>query len=450
MNRSNAAIIILAAGHGTRMRSAAPKVLHEIVGKSMLAHVIDAASSLAPEKIVVVIGDHARQVGEAAQRSAPDAIVVVQAPPRGTGDAARCALPALDGFDGVALIMFADTPLLTTQTLARLLRAAKGRAGAALGFRPSDPGAYGRFIQDAGGALVRIVEAADAAPDERAIGLCNAGAMAVSASFLRRAVPKISPDNAKNEFYLTDIIGMAHAEGSGFDVVEADASEVMGVNSRAELALAERIAQDRLRRAAMEAGATLIDPSTVYFSHDTALGRDVRVEPGVWFGPGVAVGEGATIKAYSHIEGARINAGAVVGPFARLRPGAEIGAGAHIGNYVEVKNARIGEGAKANHLSYIGDATVGAGANIGAGVITCNYDGYRKHRTDIGENAFIGSNSALVAPVSIGAGAYVGSGSVITRNVDPDDLAVARGRQAEIKGWAAAFRRSNGDGRNRS
>lgn len=446
MSEAGIAVVILAAGRGTRMKSRRPKVLHEIGGRSMLAHVMAAAGSLAPEplrqRLAVVVGAGADEIGGAARAIRADASVAVQDPPRGTGDAVRAALPALDGFAGTALIVYADTPLLAPQTLRRLADAAAD-GGAVLGFRPTDPRDYGRLVVDLAGRLQKIVEAKDASAEERRIGLVNAGAMAVRADLLREFLPKLTADNAKGEYYLTDLVALAGAAGARFAVVEAEADEVMGVNSRAELAAAEKVFQRRRRRAAMEAGATLIDPDTVYFSHDTALGSDVLVEPHVWFGPGVRVGEGATIRAFSHLEGASIGPGAMVGPFARLRPGSALGARARIGNFVEVKKAAIGEDAKVNHLSYIGDAVVGPRANIGAGTITCNYDGYAKHLTEIGEGAFIGSNTALVAPVAVGKGAYVGSGSVITKPVAADALAVARGRQAEIKGWAAKFRASH-------
>ncbi|MBY0421597.1 MAG: bifunctional UDP-N-acetylglucosamine diphosphorylase/glucosamine-1-phosphate N-acetyltransferase GlmU [Parvularculaceae bacterium] len=441
---SDIAAIVLAAGHGTRMRSRQSKVLHEIGGRSMLEHVLAAAGALSPARLAVVIGDHAPEVGARARSVEPRIEVAIQAPPRGTGDAVAKALPAIEGFEGVALILYADTPLVRVETLRALAAAAaKSGAGAVLGFRPSDPGAYGRLVVDAEGRLQAIVEAKDASPDERRIGLCNSGVMAVDAAFLRRAIPLLSPNNAKGEYYLTDIAATARLDGRPFAVVEGDEEEVPGVNARGELAAAEAIFQSRARAAAMEAGATLIDPQTVYFAFDTRLGQDVVVEPGVYFGPGVVVESGAIIRAYSHLEGARVGSGAVVGPFARLRQGADLGEDARVGNFVEVKKTTIGRGAKANHLAYLGDATIGPDANIGAGTITCNYDGFNKHRTEIGAGAFIGSNSSLVAPVRIGDGAYVGSGSVITKRVEADDLAVARGRQAEIKGWAAKFRAAN-------
>lgn len=437
------AVVVLAAGHGARMKSETPKVLHEIAGRSMLAHVMAAAESLHPKRFCVVIGAHALQVGDAAKAIRHDIKIAVQAPPQGTGDAVKQALPTLDGFDGVVLIVYADTPLVEAATLGALAVAAEKCAGAILGFRPKDPGAYGRLKTGADGVLIKIVEAKDATLEELMIGLCNSGVMAVQASVLRDRIPKLTADNAKGEYYLTDIVEMARAAGGEFSVVESDEDEVMGVNARGELAVAEALYQSRRRRNAMEGGATLIDPSTVYFSFDTAIGRDVIIEPNVFFGPGVRIDDGAKILGFSHIEGAIVGASAVVGPFARLRPGADLKAGAKVGNFVEVKKSVIGVGAKVNHLTYIGDAEIGARANIGAGTITCNYDGFSKHKTEIGDDAFIGSNTALVAPVKVGRGAYVGSGSVITKNVDDNALAVARGRQTEFKGWAANFRAAN-------
>ncbi len=444
MNKRAIAAVILAAGHGTRMKSAMPKVLHGVGGRSMLAHVMASAGVLSPERMAVVIGDHSPAVGDAARALRADIHIAVQAPPRGTGDAVRQAMPALDGFAGVVLVLYADTPLVTAQTLRAL--AAKVDAGAmvaVLGFHASDPGGYGRLKCDSSGALEAIVEAKDASAEELQIGFVNSGVMAVDAAFLGCALPMLKDDNAKKEFYLTDIVAIARGLGHSCVVAEAGADEVIGVNSRAELAEAEAIFQKRRRKGAMDAGVTLIDPGTVYFSFDTEIANDVVIEPNVFFGPGVTIASGAVIRANSHIEGASIGAGASVGPFARLRPGAQLLAHSKVGNFVEIKNAEIGEDAKAPHLSYIGDAVVGNGANIGAGTITCNYDGFSKHKTIIGAGAFIGSNSSLVAPVTIGDGAYVGSGSVITRTVEADALAVARGRQSDFKGWAAKFRAAN-------
>jgi len=446
MNKRATAAVILAAGQGTRMRSSTPKVLHPVGGRSMLAHVIAAAEALAPERLAVVIGSQAPEVGEAAKAIRADISVAVQDPPRGTGDAVKRAQPALAGFSGTVLVLYADTPLVAPSTLAALAtRVDAGAAVAALGFRPADPGAYGRLKTNASGGLEAIVEAKDASDEELKISFVNSGVMAIDAEFLARALPMLKDDNAKKEFYLTDIVAIARREGRPCAVAEAAEDDVAGVNSRAELAAAEAIFQKRMRAAAMEAGVTLVDPHTVHFSWDTEIAVDVIVEPHVFFGPGVKVERAAIIRAYSYLEGARVGAGASVGPFARLRPGADLSADSKVGNFVEIKNAVVGDGAKIPHLTYIGDASVGANANIGAGAITCNYDGFSKHRTEIGAGAFIGSNSSLVAPVSIGAGAYVGSGSVITKSVEPDALAVARGRQADFKDWAKRFRERNAE-----
>ncbi len=438
------AVVVLAAGHGTRMRSTTPKVLHEIGGRSMLAHVLETAAQLSPERTIVVVGAQGERVAEAARAFRPDIAVAVQEPPRGTGDAVIKAQPFLEGFNGVVLVLYADTPLVRSETLSVLIHDIDaGAAAAVLGFREEGPHAYGRLKQSHDGSLLAIVEAKDATPDELQITFCNSGMMAVDASFLRKGLPRLTNNNAKREFYLTDLIAIARDDGLSCAAREAGADETMGVDSRSALAIAEARYQERRRAAAMEAGVTLIDPSTVYFSSDTILENDVTVEPHVFFGPGVRVGSGAQIKAFSHLEGARVANGATIGPYARLRPGAEIGANAKIGNFVEVKKASIGGDAKVNHLSYVGDADVGPRANIGAGVITCNYDGFNKHKTEIGAGAFVGSNSALVAPVKIGDDAYVGSGSVITKTVEPGDLAVARGRQSAIKGWAVRFRKAH-------
>ena len=444
MEDLNIAAVILAAGHGTRMKSARAKVLHEIGGRAMIAHVIDAARALKPARMAAVVGDHAPEVGDFARAIDERIVAAVQSPPQGTAHAVMQALPALEGFAGAVLVLYADTPLVTPETMRALAeRVAQGAAVAVLGFTPDDPGAYGRLKLDADGALAAIVEAKDASPEELAIRLCNSGVMAIDSAFLNARLEDIDANNAKGEYYLTDIVALARADGKSCAVIEGDADEVMGVNARGELAEAEAVFQERMRAVAMANGATLADPSTVYFSHDTVLGRDVAVGQHVVFGPGVVIEDNAEIKPFSHLEGARVSANASAGPFARLRPGANLNAGAKVGNFVEIKKAEIGAGAKVSHLTYIGDAEIGAEANIGAGTITCNYDGYGKHRTVIGANAFIGSNASLVAPVTIGDGAYVGSGSVITKDVEPGDLAVARGRQAVIKGWAARFRKAH-------
>lgn len=433
------AAVVLAAGKGTRMRSETPKVLHKIAGRSMIGHVLDAVEALRPERVVVVVGPGMEEVAKAA---APHA-VAVQEHQSGTADALRAALPALEDFTGDVLVLYADTPLIRSETLRLMVEARRSAARpavVALGMRPADPGAYGRLVVGASGELEKIVEYLDASPDERAIGLCNAGLMAFDGARIRDIVGRIGCENAKGEYYLTDAIEIAGRLGHSRLAVEAPEEDVMGVNCRAELADAERVIHNRLRRAAMDAGVTMIDPDSVFLQADTKFGRDVTIGPSVVFGAGVVVGDRVEIKAFCHIEKATIETGATIGPFARLRPGAEIGASAHIGNFVEIKNARVEAGAKVNHLSYIGDATIGTRANIGAGTITCNYDGYNKHHTEIGADAFIGSNTALVAPVKVGAGAIVGAGSVITQNVDGDSLAVARGRQVVIAGRAPDIR----------
>jgi bifunctional UDP-N-acetylglucosamine pyrophosphorylase/glucosamine-1-phosphate N-acetyltransferase len=439
--RPPAAVVILAAGGGSRMRSDLPKPLHAVAGAPLLRHALDAAAALAPARLAVVVGHGGPAVAAAARALRPDAAIVEQPVRRGTGDAVRCALDALGPITGDLLVLYADTPFVRPQTLARLLAArAAGAAAAVLGFEPAKPGGYGRLILDEDGGLDRIVEASDATPAERAVRLCNSGVMALDAARAPGWIAGLTAANAKGEYYLTDVIAAARAEGAPCAAVACDAAETLGVNDRADLAAAEAAFQTRARAAAMSAGATLVAPETVFLAFDTVLGRDVTIEPFVVFGPGVTVEDGAAIGAFSRLEGCAVRAGAHVGPYARLRPGAEIGPGAHVGNFVEVKNAAIGAGAKANHLSYVGDAEVGAGANLGAGTITCNYDGFAKHRTEIGAGAFVGSNSALVAPVRVGAGAYVGSGSVITEDVPDDALAVARGRQTTRPGLGARLR----------
>ena len=431
--------VILAAGLGTRMKSDLPKVLHPIAGRPMILHLMASLNELEPARTVVVTGPGMDAVREAV---AP-ALTAIQDPPQGTGHAVLSARQAMEDFDGDVLVLFGADPLVKPETLRKMLAARRGPddpAVVVLGFRPDDPAAYGRLIQDGEGRLDRIVEFKDATPEEATVGLCNAGVMAIDGKALYGLLDRVGNDNAKSEYYLTDIVAIARADGRACAVVEGDPEEVFGVNSRAELAFAEAVAQRRLREAAMEAGASLIDPDTVWFCHDTKLGRDVIVEPHVVFGPGVTVGDGVRIKAFSHLEGATVATAAEVGPYARLRPGAVIEGKAKIGNFVEVKNAIVEPGAKINHLSYVGDATVGAGANVGAGTITCNYDGFFKYRTEIGAGAFIGSNTALVAPVTIGEGAIVGAGSTISRDVAPDALAVTRAALRELGEWAAGFR----------
>jgi len=439
MSEASVAAIVLAAGLGTRMRSALPKVLHGIAGRPMIGYLLERLREAQVARIVVVVGPEMDAVAAAV---AP-AETAVQAERLGTAHAVAAAREALAGHRGPVLIAFGDTPLIKAETLAAMRAALDGPDAPAvvvLGFRPADTGEYGRLVV-ADGGLQAIVEHRDATPAQRAIALCNAGLMAVSGRHLFDLVGAVGNDNAKREYYLTDIVALARARGLACAVVEAgDADEVMGINSRAELARAERIMQQRLRAAAMAAGATLADPETVYFSYDTVLGRDVTVGPQVVFGRGVRIGDDVDIRAFCHIEGATVEHGAIVGPFARLRPGAHIGRAAHIGNFVEIKEASIGTRPNVNHLSYVGDARVGAGANIGAGTITCNYDGFAKHRTDIGAGAFIGSNTALVAPVTIGDGAVVGAGSTIAKDVPPDALALTRAEQQEVRGWATKNR----------
>ena len=439
MTRRPLACVILAAGKGTRMKSDLPKVLHRVAGRPMIGHVLAAVGALDPDHVVVVVGPGMEDVA-AAVAPYPTA---VQERQLGTADAVRAAFGLLEGFPGDVLVLYGDTPLVTPKTLRAMVDARAGAADPAvvvLGMRPGDPGAYGRLILDPQGGLEKIVEYLDATPEERAVGLCNAGLMAFDGARMVDLIGRIGNANAKGEYYLTDVVQIARASGMACAVVEGDDQEVIGVNSRVELAEVEALLQRRLRRAAMENGATLADPETVYFSFDTRLGRDVVVGQNVVFAPGVTVGDRVEIKPFCHLEQVTVHAGAILGPYARLRPGAEIGPDAHIGNFVEIKNAKVEAGAKVNHLTYIGDARVGSKANIGAGTITCNYDGFGKYRTDIGEGAFIGSNSSLVAPVSIGAGAIVGAGSVVTQDVTGDALAVARGRQQTYPGWAADFR----------
>jgi bifunctional UDP-N-acetylglucosamine pyrophosphorylase/glucosamine-1-phosphate N-acetyltransferase len=436
---SNAiAAVILAAGKGTRMKSDLHKVLHPIAGRPMLMHLLAAVDALAPAKKVVVVGDKADQIEAALAGSAA---LAVQEPQLGTGHAVQQAQAALAGFAGDVLILYGDVPFVPTATMRAMvdrLNAADAPAVVVLAFEPADALQYGRVITD-GDRVVKMVEHKDASEAERAVRLCNSGLVAAKAADLFALLARVTDDNAAKEFYLVDIVNIANADGRHCALVRTDAAEVAGINSRAELAAAEAQWQDFKREEAMAGGASLRAPETVWFSWDTEIGRDVTVEPNVVFGPGVRVADGATIRAFSHIEGASIGAGCEVGPYARLRPGAVLEDKAKVGNFVEVKKAVLGKGAKANHLSYIGDATVGAGANIGAGTITCNYDGYFKYQTVIGERAFIGSNSALVAPVKIGADAIVGAGSTVTRDVMDGELRIVRAEQSVKPGWADRF-----------
>lgn len=433
------AVIVLAAGKGTRMKSDLHKVLHPIAGRPMLDHLLASVGELAPQRQVVVVGSGREQLESALGSRAA---IAVQDPQLGTAHAVQQAEAALDGFSGDVLILYGDVPFVSPGTLRAMLdrlHGADAPAVVVLGFTPADALQYGRVIA-AGDLIEKMVEFKDASAAERACGLCNSGLMALRGADLFALLARVGNDNAQGEYYLPDVVNIALADGRPCAVVTtADADEVAGINSRAELAEAEGRWQQRRRRRAMDDGATLIAPETVWFAWDTVLGRDVLVEPNVFFGPGVTVADGAKIRAFCHLEGARLASGTEVGPYARLRPGAVLEEQAKIGNFVEVKKAVMGKGAKANHLSYIGDAEVGAGANIGAGTITCNYDGYFKYRTVIGERAFIGSNSALVAPVKIGPDAIVGAGSTVTRDVAAGELRIVRGEQLVKPGWADRF-----------
>jgi bifunctional UDP-N-acetylglucosamine pyrophosphorylase/glucosamine-1-phosphate N-acetyltransferase len=444
MTEKNAArrclAVVLAAGEGTRMKSATPKVLHAIAGRSMLAHVLTSVAAAGADAIAVVVGPGRDDVAAEARAAVPGVRVFIQTERRGTAHAVLAAREALaDGYDDV-LVVFADTPLVEPGTFAAMRsHLAQGAAVAALGFEAADPTGYGRLLVD-GDALVAIREHRDASPAERAVRLCNAGLMALDGRKALALLDSIGDDNAQKEFYLTDAVAVARAGGASAVAIIAAETEVMGVNDRVQLAAAAAVWQARRRAAVMREGATLVDPATVWLSFDTRLGRDVMVEQNVVFGPGVTVEDGAVIHAFSHLEGAHVGRNAVIGPFARLRPGAKLAEKARIGNFVEIKNADVGAGAKINHLSYVGDATVGADSNLGAGVITCNYDGFFKHRTEIGAGAFVGVNCALVAPVKVGQGAYIGTGSVITKDTEADALVVARARPVTKSGWARSFR----------
>jgi bifunctional UDP-N-acetylglucosamine pyrophosphorylase / glucosamine-1-phosphate N-acetyltransferase len=432
------AIVILAAGQGTRMKSALPKVLHPLANRPMIGHALAAAQALKPERVVVVVGPGMESVA-AAVAPVP---TVVQALQRGTGDAVRAARDALKDFTGNVLVLYGDTPLIMPETLSKLL-AERRRAKAAvavIGMRPADPGAYGRLVLGTDGMLAAIVEAKDADEARREITLCNSGVMAIDGKLLWALLDGVGNSNAKHEYYLTDIVGIARSRGLACAAIEAPFEEMMGVNSRGELAAAEAVMQRRLRARHMDEGVTFTAPETVFLSADTKLGQDCLVGPFVVFGPQVSVGEGVEIPAFCHLAGAKVGDRAILGPFARLRPGAELADGVHIGNFVEVKNAKLASGVKANHLAYLGDASVGAGTNIGAGTITCNYDGVDKHVTEIGKDVFVGTNSSLVAPVKIGDGAMIGAGSVITEDVPANALALSRGRQVVKEGRVAAWK----------
>lgn len=432
---SRRAAIILAAGQGTRMKSPLPKVLHPVGGRAMVDHAIDAAEALGCERIIVVVGAHSPEVRTHVVRRLGEASIAVQDPPLGTGHAVLAAKDALADFDGQVVITYGDVPLLKASDIEPVF---VGEGVTVVGFEARDPTGYGRLILS-GDALEAIVEHKEATPEQRAVTVCNSGVMAASARLLFDLLAEVKNDNAKGEYYLTDVVSLARGRGAPTRAVFANEDAVMGVNAQGELAQAEALFQKVQRDTFLAAGVTMPAPETVHFAWDTRIEGGAVVEPFVVFGPGVSVARGARIKSFSHLEGATVAAGAEVGPYARLRPGARLAEDVKVGNFVEVKNVAMGRGAKANHLSYLGDGEVGANANIGAGTIFCNYDGFFKHKTVVGEGAFVGSNSALVAPVTIGAGAMVGSGSVVTTDVAPGDLALARGKQEIKPGWAARF-----------
>ncbi|MDX2204058.1 MAG: bifunctional UDP-N-acetylglucosamine diphosphorylase/glucosamine-1-phosphate N-acetyltransferase GlmU [Hyphomicrobiaceae bacterium] len=441
MTKAPLLIVILAAGRGVRMRSQSPKVMHAVGGRPMLAHVIATARAAGAARIALVVAPGQEAVRRLAEAEMPGIEVFEQATQSGTAHAVLAAAEAIATHRGDVAVLFADTPLMRAETVQSLLDLLEAGAGVGvLGFRPADPGGYGRVLADAAGNVAAIREEKDASAEERAIGLCNAGAMAFRVEDLVGLLRQIGNGNCAGEYYLTDAVALARARGLGVRVAIGSVQDAMGVNSRTQLAEVEAAFQQRRRAKAMEEGATLIAPETVWFSYDTVIGQDVTIEPNVFFGPGVTVEDGATILANCHFVGARIGKGARVGPFARMRPGADLGEDVHIGNFVEVKAATLAKGAKANHLAYIGDGSVGERANIGAGTIFCNYDGFDKRQTHVGKGAFIGSNSSLVAPVRIGDGAFVAAGSVVGQDVEADALAVARAPLEMRPQWAAKFR----------
>lgn len=431
------AVLILAAGQGSRMKSDLPKVLHHVAHAPLLVHAMQSAQSVEAERIVVVTGHGGEAVGAAAQAYDPDAVIVTQREQLGTAHAVQQAADALADFDGDVVVLYGDTPFIQTETLQNMLAARADGAGVVvLGFEAAVPGRYGRLVTDADGGLDAIVEAKDATHDQLAITLCNSGVICADRAELFALIDAVGNDNASGEYYLTDIVGLARAKGQACAAITCSEAETMGVNSRADLAAADAAFQARTRADVLDNGVTMHAPETVFFAYDTHVGRDAVIEANVVFGPTVTVESGALIRAFSHLEGCHVSQGAVVGPYARLRPGAEIGNGARVGNFVEIKAATVGEGAKVNHLSYVGDADVGNAANIGAGTITCNYDGVFKHQTIIGKRAFIGSNTALVAPVRVGDDAMTGSGSVITEDVPDEAVAISRAKQANKPGLA--------------
>lgn len=440
------AVIVLAAGKGTRMRSDLPKVLHPLAGKAMLCHVLDTVAGLQPECVGVVVAPDSGKVRQAALMAYASCQIVEQPQDKhGTAAATLAAQDMLEGFNGDVLVLFGDTPLITCNTLDAMratLRQNGTTAVTVLGMRPADPAEYGRLVLNSRNELEEIVEFKDASPVQREIALCNSGVMAIRGEYALNLLHRVQNRNAKGEYYLTDIIALARSDGHSCAVIEAPETEVLGVNSREQLAHAEAEMQNRLRRRAMENGVTMLMPETVFLSYDTELAADVTIHPYVYFGENVSVESGVEIRSFSHLEGATVGSGAIIGPYARLRPGAIIGESAHIGNFVEIKKTTLEEGVKVNHLSYIGDAYVGAHSNIGAGTITCNYDGFEKHPTRIGKRAFVGSNTSLIAPVSVGDGAIVGAGSVIAEDVEADSLALTRPSQHHKKDWARQFRQS--------
>ena len=431
------AAVILAAGKSTRMKSTRSKVLHHVGGRSMLEWVADLARSTGAEKIVCVVGEANKDVRAAAEALGLE--IAVQEPQLGTAHAVSSAKKALKGFKGNLAILYADTPFVTKRTLNRVYKSLEtGADVTVLGFEPDDPGSYGRLITEKG-ELTAIVEAREASPEELAVGLCNSGVVAASVKNMFWALDRVDNNNLKGEYYLTDIVEILRSKKKRAKAIIADTDEVMGVNSRLDLAVAEMSFQVGMRQAMLKKGVTLRDPDTIYFSHDTKIAQDAEIGANVVFGPGVKIAKHAVIHPFCHIEGTKIGEGAQIGPFARLRPGTEMGAGSKAGNFVETKKAKVGKNSKINHLSYVGDAKIGVEANIGAGTITCNYDGYFKHQTTIGDGAFVGSNSSLIAPVKIGKGAYLGSGGVVTKDVPADALAVARADQVNKKGWAKRY-----------
>ena len=437
--------IILAAGMGTRMQSSMPKVMHKCAGLSLLGHVLTMTHTLKAANVIVVNGPDTPKIAEEAITILPDVKIAIQESRNGTGHAVGMALPYLKTSKGTTVVLYGDVPLVQKTTLKTLLNSVTDEQPVSvLGFNAENPFGYGRLVEDAKNGLSAIIEEKDANAAQRAITLCNSGIIAIDNQLLQALQPKIGNDNAAKEYYLTDLVSLAVEAGHrvGCTVCD-DEAEVLGVNTRVQLAQIETIMQDRLRKEAMENGATLIDPETVYFSHDTKVGRDVVIEPNCYFGPNVKIADNVTIKGFCHFENTEIRDNAVIGPYARLRPGTNIGEGAKVGNFVETKNAKVAKGAKINHLSYVGDSIIGEGANIGAGTITCNYDGFNKNTTEIGAGAFIGSNSSLIAPVKIGAGAYIGTASVVSRKVSENALYLARPEAVEKENWAKRFRNAH-------